>query len=365
MTKKYSVLDGHNDTLLRLFEKEGGHLHSFFQGSDQGHIDLPRAQAGGFAGGFFAVFVPNPRDKQATSTDSYPGSASRKGADGVIRYEIPMPKPLGYEYATRTVMSMIRLLYAMEAQSKGRVAIVRTADGLESAIADGALAAILHFEGAEAIDTDMNALHVYYAAGLRSLGIVWSRHNAFGYGVPFKYPAGPDIGPGLTDAGKRLVDECNALGIMVDLSHLNEAGFWDVAARTSAPLVATHSNAHALCASPRNLTDKQLDAIAESGGVVGLNYHVGFLRADGRSDQDTSLSEIVRHALYMADRIGVDHLALGSDFDGAKMPTDLKDVAGLPRLTAALQDAGFSDDDLLKITHRNWIRVLRETWRQN
>ena len=274
-----------------------------------------------------------------------------------------MPKPLSYEYATRRVMEMIRLLYALEAASDGAVVITHTADEIESAIANEQLAAVLHFEGAEAIDRSLNALHVYYAAGLRSLGIVWSRHNAFGHGVPFKYPAEPDIGPGLTDAGKRLVTECNALGVMVDLSHLNEAGFWDVAARTSAPLVATHSNAHALCASPRNLTDKQLDAIAESGGVVGLNYHVGFLRADGRSDQETSLREIVRHATYIADRIGVEHLALGSDFDGAKMPTDLKDVAGLPRLTAALREAGFSHDDLMQITHQNWIRVLRETWR--
>ena len=363
MIRKYPVFDGHNDTLLRLFEKEGGHVRSFFQGSEKGHIDLPRAQAGGFAGGFFAVFVPNPKEEQVTAPDAHPDSAPGKGTDDVVSYAIPMPKPLGYEYATRTVMAMIRLLYELEARSNGVVTITHTADEIESAIANRTLSAILHFEGAEAIDTDLNALHVYYAAGLRSLGIVWSRHNAFGYGVPFKHPAGPDIGPGLTDAGKRLVTECNALGIMVDLSHLNEAGFWDVAARTSAPLVATHSNAHALCASPRNLTDKPLDAVAESGGMVGLNYHVGFLRADGRSDQETSLDEIVRHALYIADRIGVDHLALGSDFDGAKMPSDLKDVAGLPRLTAALQKAGFSDDDLMKITHQNWIRVLRATWR--
>jgi membrane dipeptidase len=362
MTKKYPVFDGHNDTLLRLFEKENGQTQSFFQGGEKGHIDLPRARAGGFAGGFFAVFVPNSREGKGADADDFPGTkSSAKG--GGFTYEMPIPAPLDFGYATRTVMGMARLLYALEADSQGEMTIVRTAGELESAISAGVLASVLHFEGAEAIDTDLNALHVYYAAGLRSLGIVWSRHNAFGYGVPFKYPAGPDIGPGLTDAGKRLVTECNALGIMVDLSHLNEAGFWDVAARTSAPLVATHSNAHALCASPRNLTDRQLDAVAESGGVVGLNYHVGFLRADGRSDQETSLSEIVRHARYMADRIGVDHLALGSDFDGAKMPADLKDVAGLPRLTAALQDAGFSDDDLMKITHQNWIRVLKQTWR--
>jgi membrane dipeptidase len=146
------------------------------------------------------------------------------------------------------------------------------------------LATILHFEGAEAIDPQLNALEVFYQAGLRSLGLVWSRPTAFGHGVPFAFPHSPDTGPGLTDAGKQLVRACNRLGIMIDLSHLNEQGFWDVAELTNAPLVATHSNAHALCASSRNLTDKQLDAIKESDGMVGLNFAVCFLREDGAND---------------------------------------------------------------------------------
>ena len=111
----------------------------------------------------------------------------------------------------------------------------------------GNLAAVLHIEGAEAIDPELEALEVFYAAGLRSLGPVWSRPNVFGHGVPFRFPSSPDTGPGLTDAGKELVRACNRLRIMLDLTHLNEAGFWDVAALTDAPLVATHSNVHALC----------------------------------------------------------------------------------------------------------------------
>src|SRR5204862_5975253 len=114
----------------------------------------------------------------------------------------------------------------------------------------GTIAAILHFEGAEPIDSQLNALEVFYRAGLRSLGLVWSRPNAFGEGVPFRFPSSPDTGPGLTAAGRELVRECNRLGILVDLSHLNERGFWDVADVTTAPLVATHSNAHALSATP-------------------------------------------------------------------------------------------------------------------
>ena len=222
---------------------------------------------------------------------------------------------------------------------------------------------IIHFEGAEAIDTNLDALHVFYQAGLRSLGPVWSRPTKFGNGVPFNFPATPDIGKGLTKAGKRLIKACNELGIMIDMSHLNEKGFWDVAKISDAPLVCTHSNAHACAPSPRNLLDKQLDAIKETGGVTGMNYHKGFLRADGRSNKETSLTEIVRHAAYIAERIGVDHVTLGSDFDGASMPEDLKDAAGLPKLIDAFRTHGFNEEEIAKIAHGNWLRVLRQTWK--
>src|SRR5207248_7858657 len=138
----------------------------------------------------------------------------------------------------------------------------------------GTFAAILHFEGAEAIDADLNALEVFYQAGLRSIGIVWSRPNDFAQGVPFREGTSPDTGPGLTDAGRELVRACNRLGIMLDLSHLNEQGFWDVARLSEAPLVATHSNVHAITPSTRNLTDDQLKAIKDSEGIVGLNFGV-------------------------------------------------------------------------------------------
>jgi membrane dipeptidase len=180
--------------------------------------------------------------------------------------------------------------------------------------------------------------------------------------VPFRFPSTGDTGPGLTTAGKELVRRCNELGILVDLSHLNEAGFWDIAKTSSAPLVATHSNVNALCASSRNLTDAQLDAIGSSGGVVGINFAVSFLREDGHNDADTPLSEIVRHATYIAERIGVDHVAFGSDFDGALVSEHLDGIAGLPRLVDEFRSAGWGEDAIADLTHRNWQRVLRETW---
>jgi membrane dipeptidase len=153
------------------------------------------------------------------------------------------------------------------------------------------------------------------------------------------------------------------MGILIDLSHLNEAGFWDVASTSTKPLVASHSNANALAPAVRNLTDKQLDAVRDSSGLVGINYHCGFLRKDGfSSPTDTSLSLIADHLIYIADRNGIDGVALGSDFDGAAMPGDLKDAAGLPRLIDELRTRGFDDESLRKIGFENWLRVFDATW---
>ena len=147
------------------------------------------------------------------------------------------------------------------------------------------------------------------------------------------------------------------------LSHLNEKGFWDVAAITDAPLVATHSNAYALAGWTRNLTDRQLDAIRDSDGMVGLNFHVGFLRDDGDPvNADTPLSVMVRQIDYLVDRLGIDRVGFGADFDGAIMPAEIGDVTGLPRLLQSLRAAGYDQPALNKLAHENWVRVLRKTW---
>jgi membrane dipeptidase len=255
-------------------------------------------------------------------------------------------------------------LFRLEAESEGQIKVIRTADELTAALGREVIAAVLHFEGAEAIDPDLDALEVFYQAGLRSLGLAWSRPNVFAQGVPFKFPGSPDTGPGLSDAGRQLVKACNRLGILIDLAHIAEQGFWDTAGISQAPLAVTHTGVHALCPSTRNLTDKQLDAVKDSDGVVGVNFHVGFLREDGRRDPATPLSEIVRHIDYIAGRIGIEHVAFGSDFDGAIMPLDLGDVAGMPKLLNTLREHGYDEDALRKITHQNWVRVLRMTWKQ-
>jgi len=237
--------------------------------------------------------------------------------------------------------------------------VVRSTADLDS---PDRLVAVLHLEGAEAIAPDCSNLETWYEAGLRSIGPVWSRPNAFGHGVPFAFPSGPDTGPGLTGAGRELVRRCNELGIVVDLSHLNEQGFWEVAKRSTAPLVASHSNAHALCPCSRNLTDRQLDAIRESGGLVGLNFAVGFLRADGRDDADTPLEAAAEHLDHLVSRLGIDGVGIGSDFDGCTVPAPIRDAAGLPRLFELLRARGWDEPSLKKLAHENWLRVLERTW---
>jgi len=223
---------------------------------------------------------------------------------------------------------------------------------------------VLHMEGAEAIGPEQEELSDLCEAGLRSLGIVWSRPNCFGHGVSFGFPGSPDEGPGLTDAGRALVRACNELGVLVDTSHLTERGFWDVAECSAAPLVASHSNAFALCPSPRNLTDDQLRAIGDSGGLAGLNFHVGMVREDGAEDRDTPLSALAAHAAHMAEVAGVESVALGSDFDGATMPLQLADASRLPALFDALRSFGFADDELELIALGNWRRVLAAAWQR-
>lgn len=309
------------------------------------------------AGGFFAIFT--------SSRDWSKEKRPVLDEDGKLvegAFSVPLPDKLDRRVAARFTQSVMSDLFRLVEESDGAMEVVRTAPHLRRCLEDGVFAVILHIEGVEALDTGLEALDVYYAAGLRSLGPVWSRPNAFGHGVPFDFPRHPDTGPGLPAAGKRLVGRCNELGIMIDCSHLNAEGFWDVARISSAPIVATHSNAHALCPTPRNLTDAQLDVVALSGGVVGLNYAVGFLRDDGDSNPATPLAELARHARYMADHMGVEHVALGSDFDGAVIPAELGDASGLPRLLDALRDVGFDEDEVGLIAYENWVRVLDATW---
>jgi membrane dipeptidase len=336
-----AVFDGHNDSLLALHLAKASE-QGFIAGTAN-QLDLPRARDGGFAGGLFALFVP-----------------PRADAPDPSRADM---QPVCHQVASAVAMALAARAIRLEGHSAGAIEVVRDVTALDRCRWDGHLAIVLHMEGAEPIDLDLDALEVWYAAGLRSLGPVWSRPNGFGHGVPLRHRGSPNIGPGLTEAGLRLVRRCNELGILLDVAHLNEAGFWDVARVTDAPFVASHSAAHALCGSSRNLTDGQLRAIADAGGLVGITFATNLITRGGRADPDTPLSTIVHHLSYVADLIGVDHVALGSDFDGATTPRDAADASALPTVLAAISGAGFDHGELDQIAWGNWRRVLGAAWR--
>jgi membrane dipeptidase len=318
------VFDGHNDILLA--------ERSFADASDEGHLDLARARAGGFAGGFFAIFTPHP--------DGFEPGGGR-------RPDIPPEPPVSHEQAIAHTFAGMRTLLDLE--RAGALRIARTADDLE--LRDDVLA-VMHIEGAEAVDPELALLPALHAFGLRSLGITWSRPNAFGHGVPFAYPAAPDTGPGLTDAGRALVRSCEELGILVDLAHLNERGFWDVAEITERPLVVTHACSHALVPSARNLTDRQLDAVRDSGGVVGVCFH--------HEDVGPHRTDIARQVDHIARRLGPQHVALGSDFDGCELPEGMRGAQDLPLVLDDLRALGWEEPELRLVAHGNFLRVLRQ-----
>ncbi|MEM6973198.1 MAG: dipeptidase [Pseudomonadota bacterium] len=365
------VFDGHNDTILRveLAEMTGTRRDLALEdqtppglaGGFRGRrldIDLPRARQAGMMGGFFAMFTPTGCARSPANT------APANGTDSIINDAAPKDEaslPADVVDQARALAFTLRLmarLRQLERRHPDLVALVDGRSAIEAAGASGRLAMLPHIEGAECIDADLTALEVLHAAGLRSLGPVWSRPNIFGHGAPMS--AQPEIEPmpGLTDAGRALVATCEAMGVMIDCSHLTEQGFWDVAAVSDQPLVATHSNVHAICPSARNLTDRQLDAIAERSGVVGLNFHVAFLRPDCRHNRDTGFDVMLRHLDHLIGRLGEEGVALGSDFDGCLLPREVGDVTGLPKLIEAMRAAGYGETLIRRIASENWLSLI-------
>ena len=314
------LIDGHSDWLLDVSDTK----RSFFEESSIGHVDLPRLRTGQISAMMCAVFIRN---------DDLPHHA-----------------------LIQTLRTVDRLRTIVE-KSDGSVRLVEEYDDLERCREEGSFGAILHYEGAEAIDPEFAVLRLSHALGLRSLGLVWSRSNIFAEGVGEN-----DRGRGLTYLGKELVRRCNQLGILVDVSHLNVAGFWDVIETSNAPIVASHSNARAVCNHERNLHDDQIKALAERGGLMGINFARQFLVEGAATGEDVSLDAMIDHVDHIVNLVGIDHVALGSDYDGARMPADLYDAAQTPKLIQALRDRGYDDDAIQKFGRDNWLRVLKNVW---
>lgn len=352
------IIDGHVDTLLAAHGRD-----ELFDEPTDRHVSLDRLHAGGVAAALFAAFVPAAEtDPVGDAPQDHP---PRADADHVRRETNAMLDLLDRwveQGHLRLVTEPGDLDRVLEDARTGLTAqSTRGAGDRSDESASWTPGAIAHLEGAEAVMPDLSNLEALYERGVRSIGPVWSRPNAFGHGVPFTHDETPDTGPGLTDAGERLVEACGELGIVVDCAHLTAAGLRDVARVSPDPLVVSHAGVHAVSPAARNLTDPLLELIAAEDGLIGISFAVAHLRPDGAVNAETPLATLLDHVDHAVRVAGVDHVAIGTDFDGATVLEPVGDPSGFDRVRDGLRDRGYENRTIDQFTHGNWARILRET----
>lgn len=349
MNAQTVIFDGHNDLLTRLWLSSAEDpVHDFIHGALPGHLDLQRCRKAGWMGGLFSIFLP----PYAYLKNNYSDKLSN-----------PSHSDFDPQQIIDICCAQLDLAQQLQSRSEGQIQICTSLEQIQNCQQNQQLALILHLEGAEFLAIKPELLDVFYNAGLRSIGPLWNRKSIFGDGLNASFPNSPDTGSGLTHQGKALILACSEKNMLIDVSHMNERAFWDTFEIINQPIVATHSNAHALCQQARNLTDQQLEAIKQSNGIVGVNFDVAFLRADGQRNTQTSLDVIVDHLDYLVEHLGEDHVGFGSDFDGCLLPEDLSDVSQIYRLVERMQQRHFPNELIEKITSKNWFTVLNKIWK--
>lgn len=326
------IFDGHEDFITQVRQRRpGDRSMAAFLGKakrdllsrgEYGHVDLPRAMEGGLGGCFTSIFLTNERAEMA---------------------------PVAY------AMDELNDLFQLADRSAGRWRVCRTADEVRAAWAADAFASVIMFEGADPISASLRELRVFYEAGLRCLAPTWSRSTVFAHGVAF---AGSLPETGLTAAGFELIEACNALGIVLDVSHINPAGFWDMIESSRDPILATHSSVKAISPHVRNLDDEQIRAIAEKGGTIGINFSTTFIDPAMNHESDPTLETLVDHFVHIIELVGDSHVSFGTDFDGTDVPSAVPDASALPVVCRALQAKGYGEDALERVCHGNFLRVL-------
>lgn len=308
------VVDAHCDTVLRLAKGESLTPET---GEPKGHVDIPRLRAGGVDLQVFALWVDHDRHTL---------------------------------HAPQRALTLLDAMWReIEAHPDVLVPILQASD-VARAKSEEKIGVLLSIEDGAALGGSLAALRMFYRLGVRALGLTWNGRNELADGA-----GSEESGGGLTKFGQDVVREMERLGMIVDVSHITEPGFWDVVKSTQKPFIASHSNARALCDHPRNLTDDQIKALADRGGVMGMNFFSDFVRSEG----PTTITDMVDHIEHIAQLVGPEHIGIGSDYDGiSRTPVGLEDVSTLPRLTDALLQRGFEDDAIVGILGANFKRVF-------
>lgn len=312
------VLDAHIDTLTKmLYFNEGKTVY----GIPGGHVNLDRIRKGGVNVIFQVHWL---RDRNS--------------------FYSPLQE----------CFKQYRLMLRTVERYADRLAVTTSSREITAAHKAGKVALVPVIENGVVLEGNIDNLEILHRLGFREIGLVWQGRNEIGNG---NFEKNPGVG-GLSDFGIRVVREMNRLRMLVDVSHLNEDGFWDVAEHCEGPFIATHSNARELCRNNRNLWDDQIVALAEAGGVVGMNFAPHFVDDDPKK---ASLSRVVDHVCHIANLVGARHIGIGTDYDGIKAtPRGLPHYGAFPKLVAELQKRGFSDGEITGIVGGNFLRVFKQ-----
>lgn len=325
---KLIIVDGHNDTMMKIIDEKTW-LPKIDIGNDTNlHIDIPKLKKGGLNVPFFAAY-----------THGYYNNTPRS--------------------LSRT-LALINALHWIEKQNRDDFKIVTSVKDINNAIKEGKIAAVPTIEGAYSIDEDnyKGLLKQYHDLGIRVLGFTWNYANNLGEGASGIYgdPLNTISPKGITKLGKKVVRKMNKLGMIIDVSHISEQTFWDIIKISKDPIIASHSGVYNLKQHQRNLKDDQIKALANNGGVIGVVLYPEFLS----DSKEVYIKDYVEHIDYIVNLVGIDYVGIGSDFDGASMPIDLRDSSEIYKIVDELRRRKYSDDDIEKILGKNMIRILEK-----
>lgn len=315
--KSYTFVDLHCDTLLDLAEGK----RSLSRLSLTGHVDLPRLMTGNVRVQFFAAFIQS------------------------------VYKP---ERSLKRLLQLIDVFYREIDACNLQIVAGLSWRQIIRELKNNRLIAILAVEGGEALTGDLAVLRILYRLGVRAMGLTWNQRNEVADGIWERHTGG-----GLTTFGRDVVVEMNRMGMIIDLAHIAEAGFWDVLRLSGDPVMVSHANSYALCPHPRNLRDEQIKALAAHGGLMGLTFAPEFI-----SNGSAGLEQFLDHIDYVAGLAGIGCIGIGSDFDGiGETPLGLADAANYPNITRGLQERGYTEDEINNILSGNALRLMQKVLR--